>query len=239
MMWRDIANLVLKVKQVLFLKKQVEICGFDETRWHMSELASKTRSRLRTGMRTGLLLCVCFSWGETNRMPHMWYRQKVPEILYLVYVFQYKYYVNKGTLVRKRLIKEIFISKKQDNFVEAEFSKHLYNLWYLVYLGILVHTQCKIVHTLNLPGSIYLEVWSWRINYRSGVTKSSATKTPHLNYLNYLNYLPNYLPTRMGRTWSTLPYDATNAVRRQASRTGVRVFRTWSTFAVRGVRRLP
>ena len=61
-------------------------------------------------------------------------------------------------------------------------------------VGILVHTQCKIVHTLNLPGSIYLEVWSWRINYRSGVTKSSATKTPHLNYLNYLNYLPNYLP---------------------------------------------
>ena len=40
--------------------------------------------------------------------------------------------------------------KKQDNLVEAEFSKHLYNLWYLVYLGILVHTQCKIVHTLNL-----------------------------------------------------------------------------------------
>jgi hypothetical protein len=25
-------------------------------------------------------------------------------------------------------------------------------------------------------------------------TKSSATKTPHLNHLNYLNYLPNYLP---------------------------------------------
>jgi hypothetical protein len=39
-----------------------------------------------------------------------------------------------------------------------------------------------------------LKVHTWRINYRSGVTKSSATKTPHLNYLNYLNYLPNYLP---------------------------------------------
>ena len=60
----------------------------------------------------------------------------------------------------------------------------------LVYLGILVHTQCKIVHTLNsCLGRTYYSVISFFF-----ATKSSATKTPHLNYLNYINYLPNYLP---------------------------------------------
>ena len=37
---------------------------------------------------------------------------------------------------------------------------------------------------------------------------------------------PRTSSVRVGRTRSTLPYDATNAVRRQASRTGVWVFRT-------------
>ena len=42
----------IKSKTGVILKKLLEICGFDETRCHMSELARKTRSRLRTGMRT-------------------------------------------------------------------------------------------------------------------------------------------------------------------------------------------
>ena len=99
---------------------------------------------------------------------------------------------NKKMLKKFVHVLNLVFEKKMQH---PEYFQHVFreveNKLNLVYLGILVHTQCKIVHTLN-----------WRTNYSVislfFATKSSATNTPHLNYLNYINYLPKetYLKSR-------------------------------------------